>query len=42
MKNVKRGTCEGDRNRRMKEKDKKTKGKEGNNKFNKRIKRGSE
>jgi len=41
VKNVKRGTCGGNRNRRMKEKNKKTKGKNGNDKFNKRIKRGN-
>jgi hypothetical protein len=41
LKNVKRGTCEGNRNRRMKEKDKKTKGKKGNDKFNNRIKTGN-
>ena len=42
MRNVKRGICEGNRNRRMKENDKKTKGKKGNDKINERIKTGNE
>ena len=42
VKNVKRGTCEGNRNRRVKEKDKKTKERKGNDKFKKRIKGGNE
>jgi len=36
------GDCEGIRNRRMKEKDKKTKGRKGNYKINERIKTGNE
>ena len=42
MKNVKAGICEGNGNRRVKEKDKNTKkGKKGNDKLNERIKTGN-